>query len=300
MEKAAADHLSWLKRVHQCLFFSDKVKILPMPAAHGLSNWAAAAETAEDRTVRQAFVEQLRQSRQTMNAQAAVLTSQVAEGRQVEHDDYDAFMAGVESYCQNLRHLECLLRQSLTETDPLTGVHNRQGMLRDLNREWTRSLRSGEPCCLALADLDRFKDINDTYGHLAGDRVLLLAARFFRRRLRPYDLVYRFGGEEFLFCLPNTDAPKARRVLDRLRTLMARLPVRLDDGRRAVVTASIGVAEMRPDTPPEAAIARADRAVYQAKSLGRNRVCLDGEYAAGPMMAATPRATDADNRPPLA
>jgi diguanylate cyclase len=179
----------------------------------------------------------------------------------------------------------------MAETDPLTDVHNRLGMMRDLDREWQRSIRTGQPCCVALIDLDHFKCINDTHGHLAGDKVLSIAGRFFMRRLRPYDRVYRYGGEEFLFVLPNTDLAMAERVLNRLRSLMARVPVRLMDGCVLRVTASIGITEMSsPDDSPTVVLARADRAVYAAKNAGRNRVCVDSALAE-PGGTASPQAT---------
>ena len=106
------------------------------------------------------------------------------------------------------------------------------------------------------------------------DQMLAAAARFFLRRLRPYDLVYRFGGEEFLFCLPHADLERARRVLDRLRVLMPRQQWRSPEGRRIPVTVSIGVAALGPKLPPETAIAFADEALYAAKAGGRNRICL--------------------------
>lgn len=277
LETAAAEHLTWLKGVHLALLAPEQRRMPPGDALQLLSGWVAAAKTAAERADRQSLVDELRQSRQHMEDKATRLIGQTPQPDRIDPAGYLSFMSSVEDYCLHLRHAECLLRQSLAETDPLTGVANRQGMMRDLHREWTRALRTGMPACVALADLDHFKEINDTFGHLAGDRILRLAARFFRRRLRPYDLIYRFGGEEFVFCLPNTAPGDARRVLDRLRTMMARLPVRLADGRQAVVTASIGIAAMQADTPPERALELADDALYRAKRTGRNRVCVAQE-----------------------
>lgn len=274
LERAAAEHIAWLKSIHLALLAPGQPRQLPPSAPTLLSQWVAAAETAPERGDRQALVDELGQSCRRMHARAAQLFAPESAPSPVDPARYLAFMGSVEDYGLHLRNAECLLRQALAETDPLTGVANRQGMMRDLHREWTRALRSGESACVAIADLDHFKDINDSFGHLAGDHVLRLAARFFRRRLRPYDLIYRFGGEEFLFCLPNTDPGNARRVLDRLRTMMARLPVRLAEGRQVVVTASIGIAPMRADLPPERALELADDALYRAKRTGRNRVCV--------------------------
>lgn len=278
LEAAAADHMSWLKRVHAALLFRDSVRTLPVEVPKVLQDWVAAPERSP--TVageRQEVYDRLRQARQRMNRRAMLLLERTARGDAVDSGDYDGFMSSVEEYARELRRLDTMLRQSMAETDPLTGVHNRLGMMRDLEREWQRSLRTGQPCCIALVDLDHFKCINDAYGHLAGDKVLRMAARFFVRRLRPYDRVYRYGGEEFLFCLPNADLQMAERVLNRLRGLMARLPVRMRDGQLTRVTASIGVAEMAADAPPQVVLARADAALYAAKTGGRNRVCIGEE-----------------------
>lgn len=283
MEKAAAAHLAWLKRVHCALLFGKTAPLDLCPLPDSLAAWAEGRilDKCAPPCERHEALESLRRSHERLRRKVAALTAKASTGGMVGCDDYLRFMAGVEDYTAELRQFEAFLRQSLAETDPLTGVNNRQGMMRDLRREWTRVERTGQPCCLALVDLDHFKIINDTYGHLIGDRVLSAAARFFVRRLRPYDRVYRFGGEEFLFCLPNTDPAKARRVLDRLRHLMARVPVRLEDGRRITVTASIGLAQMLPaDNTLEDCVLAADAAVYAAKKQGRNCVMLAADLSA--------------------
>ncbi|MBF0307799.1 MAG: diguanylate cyclase [Alphaproteobacteria bacterium] len=279
LEQAATEHLAWLKRVHLALLFGDGVPEAPaaLPATvetmarRGRGGGAGACAN------RQEALAKLCRLRRRMQDEAVHLSAKARGGEGLGADEYLSFMATVEAYDHQARLVGSMLRQALAETDPLTGVHNRQGMLRDLEREWTRAQRTGQPCCLAIADLDHFKTINDTYGHPAGDQVLRAAARFFVRRLRSYDTVYRYGGEEFLFLLPNTDNETARRVLDRLRTLMARLPVSLADGTRITITVSIGLAAMSAEDGPEQAIARADEACYRAKHEGRNRVCVATE-----------------------
>lgn len=276
LDRAAADHLAWLKRVHAALLFHDSRRPLPPELPCLINAWAQAPEVspavAEERSEALA---RLKLARHGMTQRAAALTDEASRGERPAPEDYEAFMAAVEQYGLALRAIETLLRQTLAETDPLTGVSNRLGMMRDLEREAQRAARTGQPCCIAILDLDHFKAINDTFGHPAGDRVLSVAARFFVRRLRPYDRVYRFGGEEFLFCLPDTELAMAERVLNRLRGLMARVSLPLGDGRYARVTASIGLAVLgRGPKALQTAIAQADAAVYAAKAAGRNRVCV--------------------------
>lgn len=267
-ERAEAEHLAWLMRVHAVLMFPDAPGLPPCGPDAPLTLLAACACGHSEELA------PLLRVRGEMHGQAqAMLGRAVSEGS-VDPARYREFTAAVDAYSREFRRVENHFRRVLVETDPLTGVHNRQGMMRDLRREWTRALRTGQPICLALADLDHFKQINDTWGHGAGDRVLCATARFFQRRLRPYDSVYRFGGEEFLFCLPNTDALTAGQVLDRLRGTLARTPVAAESGAHIPVTVSIGVAQMVPGRSVPEAMTAADRALYVAKDGGRNRVEL--------------------------
>jgi diguanylate cyclase len=275
LDEASSEHLEWLKRIHCSLLFrgGERRPTTHCPAVED----GLAAMVKDTPGEKPAALARLKEARQHMEDVGRDLTEKAARGEPLHPDAYMAFMGAVEAYHAEGRHLELLLHQALAETDPLTGLLNRRGMIRDLRREWVRATRNDDPCCLALADIDHFKEVNDAYGHMVGDQVLAMAARFFLRRLRPYDLVYRFGGEEFLFCLPHSDIQRAKIILDRLRVMMPRMPFRSPDGRRIPVTISIGLAAMSPGIPPETAISRADDALYRAKEGGRNRVCVAGQ-----------------------
>jgi diguanylate cyclase (GGDEF)-like protein len=263
LESASAEQLSWLKRAHCALLFGEEPAVPPPPRAPAPAEGASETDCADFARLHARHAE--------MEAAARTLFGAPA----IEKRAYEAFMGQVELFCREQRQVEFRLRHRLAETDPLTGIRNRRSMMAELRREWTRSMRTGEPCCIALLDLDHFKQINDTFGHQAGDSVLRVAAQFIRKRIRSYDLLYRYGGEEFLLCLPATDVDTAYRLLDRLRTQLARQSARLVDGRRIAATVSIGIAAMRPDSAVEAAIADADHAVYEAKEKGRDRVCVN-------------------------
>ncbi|MEX5747003.1 putative bifunctional diguanylate cyclase/phosphodiesterase [Massilia sp. X63] len=162
--------------------------------------------------------------------------------------------------------------------DELTGSHNRRFLLGLIEREKERSDRNRRPFCLCLFDIDFFKRINDTYGHAAGDTVLRSFAKAVQGQIRGSDAFGRYGGEEFLLMLPETPAPDAMVLAERVRRVIAELGCR-DGGEGAPeisLTVSVGVAEYRPGEAAAQAIARADEALYAAKSLGRNRVqCHD-------------------------
>lgn len=188
--------------------------------------------------------------------------------------EIDAINAKLTGFIGQARRLQSAFRHALSDLDPLTGVRNRQAMTDELARERDRALRTGRPCALALGDLDRFKDVNDRHGHAAGDMVLGAAAAIFVAHLRPYDLLYRYGGEEFLFCLPNADAAQATQALDRLRLALAGQAIDLGGGATLAVTASFGVALVEPDVSAERTVERADEALYEAKKTGRNKIVV--------------------------
>ncbi|MFN8650811.1 MAG: diguanylate cyclase [Gemmatimonadales bacterium] len=158
--------------------------------------------------------------------------------------------------------------ERLSNTDGLTGLYNRRRLMEVASAEVTRTGEANEPCSLLMVDVDHFKQFNDAYGHPAGDAVLRRVAAVLRESIRPEDAAGRYGGEEFLVVLRNTEMAGALAVADRIR---ARLAEEVFDGGR--VTVSVGAAGMPEDgKSAEALIMSADLALYQAKKEGRDRV----------------------------
>lgn len=157
--------------------------------------------------------------------------------------------------------------------DELTAVYNRKTGINRLFEEISRAKRTGKPISVAILDIDNFKSINDTYGHLIGDRVLTHVAAQIRNSLRGCDVVARYGGEEFLIILPDTDEIHAIPALERVRTQISKKPIRVGN-KRLYVTASIGVTEILNEEDPLKSIEKADLALYQAKRNGKNKVEL--------------------------
>ncbi len=150
--------------------------------------------------------------------------------------------------------------ERLASTDDLTGLPNRRHWEEHLPRELGRSLRQDEPICVAMLDLDHFKDYNDAHGHQAGDRLLKEVAAAWRAVLRPYDLLARYGGEEFSLILTDAQIEDATWVTERLR-------ISTPGG----ASCSVGIAEWNRDEAPATLVERADQALYEAKRGGRNR-----------------------------
>ncbi|MBA5689928.1 GGDEF domain-containing protein [Rugamonas apoptosis] len=174
--------------------------------------------------------------------------------------------------------LSCTVKQaeqrlkSLAATDALTGLLNRRRMTESIEKEYAHTRRVFRPLALIICDIDRFKSINDRYGHDGGDRVLREVGKLFRS-LRDYDSVARWGGEEFIVLLPDADLGIAMNVAERLRTGVAESVIAIND-TPVPVTMTFGVAQIHPGETWQSALARADQALYRGKEGGRNRVVL--------------------------
>jgi diguanylate cyclase (GGDEF)-like protein len=160
----------------------------------------------------------------------------------------------------------------LAMTDPLTGLLNRRAFVEAMTREIARAARHSHPLSVMLLDVDHFKKVNDTRGHEGGDVVLRGVAEIAQRIARKSDLVARWGGEEFVAGLPHAAEAGARVAAERLRRAISDASFALPDGTALRITASIGVAHAAEGETLDVVIARADQAMYLAKSRGRNRV----------------------------
>jgi two-component system cell cycle response regulator len=196
--------------------------------------------------------------------------------------DRNEMLARVRTQVRRRRYTEFLrnrLEQSVEAavTDPLTGLHNRRYMENHLRTLVDEALHKGRTLSLMVADIDHFKQVNDRFGHDAGDVVLREFALRLKRNTRGIDLACRMGGEEFVVIMPDTDIEKAGRVAERLRSGTAAEPFRIGQAGDSIrLTASVGIAclELADDTS-ETIFKRADNALYSAKRTGRNRVVAD-------------------------
>ena len=163
--------------------------------------------------------------------------------------------------------------ERLAAVDPLTEAYNRRFGLARLREEYSRAVRAESPLGVLMLDLDHFKSINDTYGHLVGDRVLRAVAHACHRVVREGDVLVRFGGEEFLVLLPGAGPEDVRQVGERIRRAVAETTI-AEGEQRIAVTVSLGGATYRDATTesPDGLVAQADAALYQAKTSGRDRL----------------------------
>lgn len=180
---------------------------------------------------------------------------------------------------QEQAHASAARAEYLANTDPLTGLANRRPLAAELERV---AVPGGPPYCVAIADLDWFKELNDTFGHACGDRVLATLGRMLRSRVRMTDLVGRWGGEEFIFVLPLTTLHEAEVLVERIRGELAGLVVDCTHHVH-VVTASFGIADGGGETTASRVLRRADDAMYDAKRAGRNTVRVRAYAGSGPI-----------------
>jgi diguanylate cyclase (GGDEF)-like protein len=194
---------------------------------------------------------------------------------------------------RSLRHNQLV---NASRIDSKTGLLNAGTWEREAAAEVARAVRTRTPLALALVDIDHFKAVNDDHGHLAGDKALGGIARTFRIFLRNYDLVGRFGGEEFALLLPHTKAVDAYGIAERIREHIAATPIDVDgvpNAGRVRLTVSVGVAALGARWDASTSnqltdlLAAADRALYQAKRAGRDQVCVvtDNAVISSPELA---------------
>jgi diguanylate cyclase (GGDEF)-like protein len=170
------------------------------------------------------------------------------------------------------KRAEAALEKAAT-TDYLTRLHNRRSMILILNREMKRIDRSGKDSSVIMIDLDEFKKINDRFGHAVGDMVLIHMGKLLKSLLREQDAISRWGGEELLILLPETDRSGGEAVAEKLRKAVAGAKVNLS-GQRIQVTISLGVSLLTQGISIDECIRQADEALYQAKSDGRNKTVV--------------------------
>ncbi len=272
LRRAKSLHNKWLWDIHRALLCN-----VPLSPAGELdytmcnfAHWYKSAEHFSHLHNHRQFRQVGKQHRQMHDA-ANELVAAAAEGLPLPTESYDHFLLERSRFQNDVEHLERQLWDEACLIDQLTGLRNRHGMLVELRDEQQRIGREGGQSTIGMCDIDHFKHINDQYGHKAGDAILHQLAIFVISHLRPYDRVYRYGGEEFLLYMPGCSLDKANQIIERLRTKLAEYTFD-DSGHTLWITASFGLTELKDKHSVELYIEQADNALYQAKQAGRNRV----------------------------
>ncbi|MGB1192578.1 MAG: GGDEF domain-containing protein, partial [Pseudomonadales bacterium] len=190
--------------------------------------------------------------------------------------EYESELDALKGQIQSLEreaaraHAEVEVQQRRSERDALTKLPNREAYERRIAIELERARRYGSKFCLVVADVDYFKQVNDQFGHLAGDKVLRVLAKTMRHRLRLADFIARYGGEEFVILLPETDEKAALALMDQICLQIRDCPFHFKS-EPLKITVSLGIAQVAEDDDARTLFARADKAMYEAKQQGRDR-----------------------------
>lgn len=196
----------------------------------------------------------------------------ISDGLVIPVEDWDYFENNRETMWLKIMTVRDGFAEIAKNRDPLTEVQTRASLIDDLRKQRDLVLRGKQACALAMLDLDHFKKINDSYGHAAGDEVLVSVVQCVKSQLRSYDQIYRYGGEEFIICLPSTTIEQASEIMERLRSSISSLDFDFGDIQ---VTASFGVTILSKFQSVEESISCSDKAMYEAKAKGRNCVVLN-------------------------
>jgi len=274
IEDVIARHLSWFRQLNAALVFGDALPFSETgQEAYRNSHFGQWYYRKEPHPLTDhADFQGLAKTQQAMHAEAAAVLADTRVGCRPQRQAYNRCIELSLKLNAQLRHLQLEVIGELLATDTLTGAFTRRGMMMKLEAEQERAQRIQRPCSLCLLDFDHFKRVNDQLGHPSGDAVLRQGIHFVLGALRKYDTIFRYGGEEFLICLPGTPIQDARLVIERIREGLSKCPIQLPDGGTHFATASFGLAALECTRPVSTAIHNADMALLEAKQRGRNCV----------------------------
>ena len=270
------NHSQWIKVLHRTLICNDKPEDNDLSdEAHHLckfGQWYYAFSDSDFKN-EPGFIEAGHLHVQ-VHDKARELLREKLSGKAINSEAYDDFTDTANDFRVAVQDLQFSLISKLCAVDHLTGVWNRHAMSSMINKEHERVRRSGNHSVIAIMDFDDFKQINDNHGHIAGDRVLKTAIDFFAKRIRKYDLIFRYGGDEFLLMLPETNIAEASQLLERIRLELKNMSIMISNSKKINVSVSIGMSVMNGQSSYDETIQLADHALIDAKSKGRDCVSV--------------------------
>lgn len=270
------NHSNWLKVLHRSLICGEQAPADDLKNdAHqrcAFGRWYYTEPDPKLRSLPQ--YEQVGELHQKVHDEARNLLNLKQAGQEITTDNYEAFMAVAHEFRTAVQNLQFDMFSKVCAVDHLTGVWNRYALSHKLSQEFERVRRSSLPCTIAILDLDHFKRVNDSHGHLAGDHVLKSVVDYFISQLREYDSIFRYGGEEFVLMFPDTSMNDTETLLQRIRSGLKSSPVVLENGEQVIVTVSIGLAVMDGSSSEREILEAADCALLGAKLSGRDCIQL--------------------------
>jgi diguanylate cyclase (GGDEF)-like protein len=276
LEQAGRDHAQWLEHVLRtivCRLPANPVDLAENAHRHcRFGQWYHGRATLGLRN--QALSGAMAEEHARLHRIAARVLREATGNGPLARESFDELVAASACLRLALDALRHEIQGSLHDSDPLTGAYGRAHLLPELRERRELARRKVQQCCIAFMDLDHLKIINDTHGHAVGDLILTGAIEYVMQHLRPYDKIFRYGGDEFLLLLPGTELADAEHLIERIRQGFGKVPFVVSaDGHPIHATASFGLALLDPDLVVEESIDRADKAVLLAKTMGRDRAC---------------------------
>lgn len=280
LDSAIENQEQWYADVNRILIFglAPNLKDLSIDAHHLCAFGAWLDVYGNEKIRQQPIFEKIIHNHELLHKLASELLIKVMQGEKINTIEYDALSKVEKKLRHRLYDLHGFLREKASNIDSLTGLYNRKEMFDQLTRQHEFVNRGIYDVSLALVDVDHFKAINDTYGHLAGDKMLSELGRYLSQGVRAYDSVFRYGGDEFLILLPDTKTVEAHEVLSRLHSDISTFEVVLNNGLPVSTTTSFGIATLKPGDDIERTIHLADQALYEAKREGRNLLKIAGTH----------------------
>lgn len=276
LDRSIAMHHQWLKDFHRMIICNEQIDpALAVSDGHLKCDFGRWYATLPDEVFAQEeSIRQLAAPHKLMHDNASALLLTLSAGATERQNAYEAFINSALDFKLAIRSCQTQLIQRVCTVDHLTGAWNRHSMEARLREEAERVSRGSQTSSIAIVDIDFFKNVNDRYGHIAGDKALSQFAHFLMEHLRAYDITFRYGGEEFLICLPDTSLRDSETLLNRICEDLRIFDIEIGGKQTIRITASFGLTLMSSGEEIANAIERADHALLDAKQQGRNRVCV--------------------------
>lgn len=273
LDQALDNHRQWhndLMRTLACRLPYDKHDIAPDSFRECRFGQWYYGKNSKELTTHPGFAA-IGEAHQRMHKLATQILLTIESHSALSPLDYDSFANSLEHLRLEIYTLKHELEILLYNRDSLTMAINRVTMLPILREQQDLMHRKLQLSCIAMMDLDRFKLVNDQYGHAAGDKVLAAISSYLIKHLRSYDKIFRYGGEEFLICLQDVDIKKSYQILEKFRKNIAKMKINVGLEKPVSVTVSFGLTMIETNFTVEEIIDQADKTLYKAKSSGRNR-----------------------------
>ncbi|MBT8348656.1 MAG: diguanylate cyclase [Sulfurovum sp.] len=264
-------HVDWLSSLHKVIVCKTSSSSLKMHhEACEFGRWYYSVENTSLKGVTE--FEKLGSTHISLHSIANQMLDSFENNKTPSEDEYQEFIDSEKEFFIALNNFIDNVLATKNQFDYLTNIPNRSLAILMLEKEYSKLCRGIiSECSIAFADIDHFKIINDNYGHSTGDSVLEHISKIFSSNIRPYDTVGRYGGEEFIFCFPQTSVEEATEIVNRIRSKIEGSVITTDSPNEIKATCSFGVANMERDKPLCQSIDCADKALYEAKNNGRNK-----------------------------